>query len=97
MRTSLRRQLPGLLIILPLVAPGYYLQLSYGRYGPYPRWGQFYMQGLLSLITIGALTLVIYGIHARRAELRFRREHAEAAVRKALSPDGGPAPPAPPR
>ena len=95
MKRWLRRQLPGLLIILPLVGPGYYLQLSYGRYGPYPRWGQLYMQGLISLMAIGLVALLVYGVHARRAERRFRRENAEAAVRKALSPDGRPSPPSP--
>jgi hypothetical protein len=87
---SLRRQLPALLIIVPLAAPGYYIMSAYGRHAPWsslPHWAQLYLTAILGIIAIGMGVGLVLGaintVRDRRKSKVFAQDEALRRLRPA--------------
>ena len=79
---SLRRELPGLLVVVPFAPPVFYLRITYGRrWDALPIWGQ---QVLEVYLAIGALLLAALDASAIISNRRWRQQSREFATTTAI-------------
>lgn len=84
---SLRRELPGLLVVVPFAAPMICIRIFYGRrWHAMPLWAQQLTHFYLAIAALLLATLVVSAIISNRRWRQRSREYATTKAIEAMAP-----------